>query len=90
MKLCQMKMCQCQMKMCQCQISVNQCESNQDKSESSFCDSLYDASANALDESGKFQLNAKKPATTVHTRPVRIRKIPITDFRVTAGTPFYS
>ena len=55
----------------------NQCESNQDKSESSVCDSHYDASANSLDESGKFQLSAKKPEPTVHTRPVRERKMPI-------------
>ena len=52
----------------------NQCESNQDKSESSVCDSHYKDSANSLDESGKIQLSAKKPETTVHTRPGRERK----------------
>ena len=55
----------------------NQCESNQDKSESSVCDSHYYASSNSLDESGKFQLSTKKPETTVHTRAVRERKMPI-------------
>ena len=52
-----------------------QCESNQDKSESR--DSHYDASANSWDEAEKYQLSAKKPETTLHTRPVRERKMPI-------------
>ena len=55
----------------------NQYESNQDKSESSVCNSHYDASAISLDESGKFQFGAKKPETTLHTRPVREEKMSI-------------
>ena len=55
----------------------NQCESNQDKSESSVCDSHYDALSNSLYESGKLQWSAKKPETAVHTRPVRERKMTV-------------
>jgi hypothetical protein len=54
----------------------NQCVYNQNVSESSACDSYVDTS-NSLDDSGKIQSSSRSMETTVHTRPVRKRKMPI-------------